>query len=127
MLKTQKKEDPKDGAGEDALNAIRIFGPWKNGMEKGGNHMTKEIAIHRLLLLRHRKDNTELLNEALDMAIDALQRGFENVNADSCSEKPNRSDLVKESGDLVKDLVNDCISRQEAIDAVYISQRKGLV
>ena len=26
--------------------------------------------------------------------------------------------LVKESGDLVKDLVNDCISRQDAIDAL---------
>jgi len=27
--------------------------------------------------------------------------------------------LVKESGDLVKDLVNDCISRQDAIDAIH--------
>ena len=36
--------------------------------------MTKEIAIHRLLLVRHRKDNTDLLNEALDMAIEALRK-----------------------------------------------------
>ena len=28
----------------------------------------------------------------LTMAIEALQRGLENVNADSCSEKPNRSE-----------------------------------
>lgn len=41
MLKTQEKEEPKDGAGEDALNAIRIFGPWKNGMEKGGEAEVK--------------------------------------------------------------------------------------
>lgn len=54
--------------------------------------MIKEIAIHRLLLLRHRKDNTDLLNESLDMAIEALQRELENVNTDSCSEKPNRSE-----------------------------------
>ena len=32
--------------------------------------------------------------EALDMAIEALQRGLENVNADSCSEKPNGSDVI---------------------------------
>lgn len=36
MLKIQKKEEPKDGEGEDVLNAIGIFGPWKNGMEKRG-------------------------------------------------------------------------------------------
>ena len=46
----------------------------------------------RLMLVRHRNDNTDMLNEALDMAIEALQRGLENVNADSCSEKPNRSE-----------------------------------
>ena len=36
--------------------------------------MTNEIAIHRLLLVRHRKDCTELLAEALDMAIKALEK-----------------------------------------------------
>lgn len=36
--------------------------------------MIKENAIHRLLLLRHRKGNTELLNESLDMAIEALRQ-----------------------------------------------------
>ena len=56
--------------------------------------MTNENAIMRLMLVRHRNDNTDMLNEALDMAIEALQRGLENVNADSCSEKPNRSDLI---------------------------------
>lgn len=34
--------------------------------------MTNETAIHRLLLVRHRKDCTELLAKALDMAIEAL-------------------------------------------------------
>lgn len=32
--------------------------------------------------------------EAVKMAIEALQRGLENVVADSCSEKPNRSDTI---------------------------------
>lgn len=36
--------------------------------------MIRENAIHRLLLLRHRKGNTELLNESLDMAIEALRQ-----------------------------------------------------
>ena len=36
--------------------------------------MIKENAIHRLLLLRHRNGNTELLNESLDMAIEALRQ-----------------------------------------------------
>lgn len=42
--------------------------------------------------------------KALDMAIEALQRGLENVNADSCSEEPNRSDFIR---------------RQDAIDAIW--------
>ena len=42
---------------------------------------------------------------AQGMAIEALQRGLENVNADSCSEKPNESDVIK---------------RQDAIDALSI-------
>ena len=37
----------------------------------------------------------DLSDEIIDMAIEALQRGLENVNADSCSEKPNRSDLIR--------------------------------
>lgn len=36
--------------------------------------MTKEVAIHRLLLARHNKDTTDLLKEALDMAIEALRQ-----------------------------------------------------
>lgn len=42
--------------------------------------------------------------KAIDMAIEALESQPEH--------------LVKESGDLVKDLVNDTISRNDAIDAV---------
>lgn len=42
--------------------------------------MTNEIAIHRLLLVRHRKDCTELLAEALDMAIEALEVGHAQCN-----------------------------------------------
>ena len=58
--------------------------------------MTNENAIHRLLLVRHRKDCTDLLAEALDMAIEALQQGCDKV-AESC---------------------DDLISRQAAIDAL---------
>lgn len=35
--------------------------------------MTNENAIMRLMLVRHRNDNTDMLNEALDMAIEALR------------------------------------------------------
>lgn len=33
----------KDGAGEDALNVIRIFGLWKNGMERAVMQMARTI------------------------------------------------------------------------------------
>ena len=36
-----------------------------------------------------------------------------------------KDDLVNESGDLVKDLVNDCISRQAAIETVRKAQSIG--
>ena len=49
--------------------------------------MTNETAIHRLLLVRHRKDCTELLAEALDMAIEALSAQPEQ-GCDECVFKP---------------------------------------
>ena len=67
--------------------------------------MTTQEAIERLKEFCKLRAFCELYPDACQkdkceiyMAIKAL----------SCSEKPNRSDLVKESGDLV----NDCISRQ---------------
>ena len=62
--------------------------------------MTVQEAIKQLKAIRSDYDDDmqrfpELVMqdvEALDMAIEALQRGLENVNADSCSEKPNRSE-----------------------------------
>lgn len=84
MLKTQKIEEMKDGAGEDALNAIRIFGQWKNGMANGGDHMTNEIAIEYLKdMLASAEANLHVPDmaehaEALDMAIDALEKEVEN-------------------------------------------------
>ena len=89
--------------------------------------MTNENAIMRLMLVRHRNDNTDMLNEALDMAIEALQRGLENVNADSCSEKPNRSEpKTAESGSVEKEMpeiktdrtTGGMIYRQDAINAL---------
>ena len=69
--------------------------------------MTAQEAIERLHNLQSIKEDDlsayigvwykgikDDYDEALDMAIEALQRGLENVNADSCSEKPNRSDLI---------------------------------
>ena len=47
--------------------------------------------------------------EAVKMAIEALQRGLENVNADSCSESQNRSDLISRTR-LLTDL-------QETVEA----------
>lgn len=46
---------------------------------------------------------------AQGMAIEALQRGLENVNADSCSEKPNRSDAIsrQDAKDRLTVLVNE--------------------
>ena len=54
--------------------------------------MTNEQAQYWLMYVKYKTDNNDLVNEAIDMAIEALQRGLENVNADSCSEKPNRSE-----------------------------------
>ena len=62
---------------------------------------------------------------AQGMAIEALQRGLENVNADSCSEKPNRSEpKTAESGSVEKEIpeiksnrtTGGMIYRQDAID-----------
>ena len=67
--------------------------------------MTAQEAIERLHNLQSIKEDDlsayigvwykgikDDYDEAIDMAIEALQRGLENVNADSCSEKPNRSE-----------------------------------
>ena len=48
----------------------------------------------------------DLSDEIIDMAIEALQRGLENVNADSCSEEPNRSDTIYRQ-DAIDALMND--------------------
>ena len=66
-------------------------------------------------------------------AIDMVDGWFKKIglNGDICldglrtlpSAQPEH--LVKESGDLVKDLVNDCISRQAAIDALRTHERKA--
>ena len=64
---------------------------------------------------------------ALDMAIEALQRGLENVNADSCSEKPNESEpKTAESGSVDSEMpeiksnrtTGGMIYLQDAIDAL---------
>ena len=67
--------------------------------------------------------------EAVKMAIEALQRGLENVNADSCSEEPNRSEpKTAESGSVDSEqpeiktdrtTSGDLINRQDAIDGRY--------
>ncbi len=54
--------------------------------------MTKQEAIKAITDFREVAYGHAVLSEALDMAIEALQRGLENVNADSCSEKPNMSE-----------------------------------
>ena len=70
----------------------------------------------------------DLSDEIIDMAIEALQRGLENVNADSCSEKPNRSEpKTAESGSVEKEMpeiktdrtIGGMIYRQDAIDAIH--------
>ena len=65
--------------------------------------MTNERAIellHRISDSQFDGIHGDERREALEMAVRALE-----------------SNLVKESGGLVKDLVKDCISRQQAIDA----------
>ena len=62
---------------------------------------------------------------AQGMAIEALQRGLENVNADSCSEKSNRSEpKTAESGSVDSEMpeiktdrtIGGMIYRQDAIE-----------
>ena len=67
----------------------------------------------------------DLSDEIIDMAIEALQRGLENVNADSCSEKPNESEpktadsgsVDSETSEIKTDRTTsgDLISRSKAI------------
>ena len=71
----------------------------------------------------------DLSDEIIDMAIEALQRGLENVNADSCSEEPNRSEpktadsgsVDSEQPEIKTDRTTsgDLINRQDAIDGRY--------
>ena len=69
----------------------------------------------------------DLSDEIIDMAIEALQRGLENVNADSCSEEPNMSEpKTAENGSLDSEqpeikadrTIGGMIYRQDAIDAL---------
>ncbi len=65
--------------------------------------MMKENAIHRLLLVRHRKDCTELLAESLDMAIAALRKtSCEHNGWIFCNEKLPKvgQDVLFSVGDL---------------------------
>ena len=75
----------------------------------------------------------DLSDEIIDMAIEALQRGLENVNADSCSEKPNRSEpKTAESGSVDSEqpeiktdrTIGGMIYRQDAINAVNVYQKR---
>ena len=73
--------------------------------------MTSEKAIqllHRLQDEQFDGIHGDERREALEMAVRALEQN-----------------LVKESGDLVQDLVKDCISRQAAIDAVVSAMIDG--
>ena len=89
--------------------------------------MTNEQAQYWLMYVKYKTDNNDLVNEAIDMAIEALQRGLENVNADSCSEKPNESEpKTAESGSVDSEMpeiktdrtIGGMIYRQDAIDAL---------
>ena len=105
--------------------------------------MTAQEAIERLHNLQSIKEDDlsayigvwykgikDDYDEALKMAIEALQRGLENVNADSCSEKPNRSEpKTAESGSVDSEMPEiktdrttsgDLIRRQDAI--YYVKQ-----
>lgn len=108
--------------------------------------MTKQEAIEAKELLKVFRKGLDSLSEfeligALDLAIEALGKDTNVPSNDTISRKqaidvatsdgaygyisaeelaklpPTQPSLVKESGDVVKDLVNDCISRQAAIDA----------
>lgn len=90
--------------------------------EREVKQMTKQEAIEILRdtpidIRSTRKDDIHTLYAtAQNMAIESLSRGLENVNADSCSEEPNRSDTI---------------NRQEAIEAIedhmkaYTSEMDG--
>ena len=63
--------------------------------------MTNEQAQYWLMYVKYKTDNNDLVNEAIDMAIEALthfnstSNSIKNeLNELSCSEKPNRSDLI---------------------------------
>lgn len=59
----------------------------------------------------------ELLNRISDEQFDGIH-GDERREALSMAVRALEQNLVQESGGLVKELVNDCISRQEAIEIV---------
>lgn len=59
----------------------------------------------------------ELLNRISDSQFDG-QHGDERREALDMAIRALEQNLVQESGDLVQDLVKDCISRQQAIDAL---------
>ena len=59
----------------------------------------------------------ELLNRISDSQFDG-PHGDERREALSMAVRALEQNLVQESGDLVQDLVKDCISRQQAIDAL---------
>ena len=97
--------------------------------------MTTQEAIEYMRMYKGENVNGEshlghafdLSDEIIDMAIEALQRGLENVNADSCSEKPNRSEpKTAESGSVDSEMpeiktdrtIGGMIYRQDAIDAL---------
>ena len=66
----------------------------------------------------------ELLHRLQDEQFDG-QHGDERREALSMAVRALEQNLVKESGDLVQDLVKDCISRQAAIDAVVSAMIDG--
>ena len=66
----------------------------------------------------------ELLNRISDSQFDGIH-GDERREALSMAVRALEQNLVQESDSLVKDLVNDCISRQQAIDAVVSAMIDG--
>ena len=97
--------------------------------------MTVQEAIEYMRMYKGENVNGEshlghafdLSDEIIDMAIEALQRGLENVNADSCSEKPNESEpKTAESGSVDSEMpeiksnrtTGGMIYLQDAIDAL---------
>lgn len=63
----------------------------------------------------------KLLNRISDSQFDGIH-GDERREALEMAVRALEQNLVKESGGLVKDLVKDCISRQQAIDALAIGE-----